>query len=214
MEMNKNIQAKDVSESHPLDISDNDILDAMKGINGYLDITPGDFKEVYRLAYMHAIERLTHLAKAKEVMTESVISVERDTPLMEVVNTLANLGISGVPVVEKDRKVVGIISEKDFLFRMGTKDARSFMSVVAQCLENKGCVAISMRHEKAEDIMTSPPVTVVEDTPVSEIANIFTEKNINRVPVMDQKGRLVGIVARTDIVASSCPPEIKIRSEG
>ncbi|MEE9610519.1 MAG: CBS domain-containing protein, partial [Desulfatiglandales bacterium] len=118
--MNKNLQNKDMPTPHPLDISDNDIIDAMKGINGYLDITPGDFKEVYRLAYAHAIERLTHLAKAKDVMTQKVISVERDTPLIEVVNMLANLGISGVPVVDKDRKVVGIISEKDFLFRMGT----------------------------------------------------------------------------------------------
>lgn len=206
MEMNKNLRAKDVFKPNPLDISDNDILDAMKDIDGYLDITPGDFKEVYRLAYAHAIERLTQLAKAKDVMTQKVISVERDTPLIEVVHMLANLGVSGVPVVEKEGKVVGIISEKDFLFRMGTKDTRSFMGVVAHCLETKGCVAISMRHEKAEDIMTSPPVTVVEDTPVSEIANIFTEKNINRVPVIDQKGRLTGIVARSDIVQSSCPP--------
>lgn len=207
--MNKNLQNKDMPTPHPLDISDNDIIDAMKGINGYLDITPGDFKEVYRLAYAHAIERLTHLAKAKDVMTQKVISVERDTPLIEVVNMLANLGISGVPVVDKDRKVVGIISEKDFLFRMGTKDTRSFMGVVAHCLETKRCVAISMRHEKAEDIMTSLPITVSEDTPVSEIANIFTEKNINRVPVIDQKDKLVGIVARTDIVESSCLPELK-----
>ena len=96
-----------------------------------------------------------------------------------------------------------IISEKDFLLHMGSKDTRSFMDVVAQCLSNKGCVAITMRQQKAEDIMTSPAITIREDTPVSEIVNIFTKKNINRVPVTDDQGNLLGIVARADILQSS-----------
>ena len=207
--MNKSLQNKDNPIPDPIDISDDDILDAMKGISGYLDITPGDFKEVYRLAYLHAIDRLTHLTKAKDVMTEEVIFVERDTPLDDVVNMMAALGISGVPVVDKEGKVVGVISERDFLFRMGTEDTSSFMGVVAHCLKSKECVAISMRQERAEDIMTSPAITVSEDTSVSEIANIFIEKNINRVPVTDQEGALVGIVARTDIVESSCPQKLE-----
>ena len=62
-----------------------------------------------------------------------------------------------------------------------------------------------MHQQKAEDIMTSPAITVREDTPVSEIATIFTEEEINRVPVTDDGGKLLGIVAREDIVKSSFP---------
>lgn len=195
-------------DTSPMDISDDDILKAMKDISGYLDITTGDFKEIYRLAYRHAVDRLIHSVTAGEVMTTDVVFVKRDDPLETAAQIMARHGIAGVPVVENGEKVVGVISEKDFLFHMGGKDASSFMEVVVQCLRNKGCVAITLRQQKAEDIMTSPAITVGEDTPVSEIANIFTEKEINRVPVTDDGGKLLGIVAREDIVKSSFPQSL------
>jgi CBS domain-containing protein len=113
---------------------------------------------------------------------------------------MADTGVAGVPVVEADKKVAGVISEKDFLSRMGAKNTKSFMGVVSECLKAKGCVAVSIRGQNAEDIMTSPAVTVHEDTSVTEIAKIFSEKNINRVPVTDKNRHLVGIISRADIV--------------
>lgn len=118
---------------------------------------------------------------------------------------MASYGISGVPVVYEDEEVVGVISEKDFLSLMDTKETKSFMGVVAQCLTSKGCVAIPMRKQKAEDIMTFPALTVVGDTSISEIVDIFKEKNVNRVPVIDQEGKLIGIVSREDIMQALLP---------
>jgi CBS domain-containing membrane protein len=193
--------------TYPMDISDNDILKAMKNINGYLDITPGDFKEIYRFAYRHAVERLRHSVRAKDVMTKDVVCVRKDASLEEVADLLNLHLISGVPVIDDDKRVVGVISEKDFLFQMGAKEKGTFMGIVAHCLKSKGCVAITMRKQKAEDIMTSPAITVDENTPIFEIANTFTEKNINRTPVVEQNNKLAGIVTRTDIVRSSCAME-------
>jgi CBS domain-containing protein len=189
-----------VTPAQFVDISEDDILEAMKHIRGYLDITPGDFREVYGFAYQHAYERLTRGVKARDVLTREVVTVRKDTPLTEVADSMALRGISGVPVLDADDRVAGIISEKDFLFRMGTKETRSFMSIVARCLRNRGCVALPLQEQKAEDIMTSPAVTVREDTPVSEIATLFKEKTINRVPITDETGRIVGIVSRADII--------------
>ncbi len=194
-------------DSCPMDISDDDILKAMKDISGYLDITPGDFKEIYRIAYKHAVERLTHSIRAKDVMTREVIFVKKDTSLKEMAEILDRHVISGVPVIGDDQSVAGVISEKDFLIHMGAKEKRSFMGVVTHCLSNKGCIALPMRMQNAEDIMTSPAITVREDTPIFEIANIFTEKNINRTPVTDRNNKLIGIVTRADIVRSSCATE-------
>ena len=196
-------------DTGPTDISDDDILKAMKNIGGYLDITPGDFKEIYRFAYRHALDRMTHSVTAGEVMTTDVVFIKKDDTLETAAEIMARHSIAGVPVVENGEEVVGVISEKDFLFHMGGGDARSFMAVVAQCLRDKGCVAIPMRRQKAEDIMTSPAITVREDTPVSEIATIFTAKETNRVPVTDDGGKLIGIVAREDIVKSSFPQKQK-----
>lgn len=198
--MSKNPGSEDTGDyCRPVDISDDDIYDAMKEIPGYLDITPGDFKEVYRFAYQHAVERFSSV-KAGDAMVRKVVSVTRKTPLVQVAEAMARHGVSGVPVVEEGERVVGVISEKDFLTRMGEQDAKTFMGVVAECLKGKGCVAVPIRGQNAEDIMTSPAVTVNEETSIMEIANILTEKNINRVPVINQQDRLVGIITRADVV--------------
>jgi CBS domain-containing membrane protein len=186
-----------------IDISDKDAYEAMKGIPGYLDITPGDFRELYKFAYNHALSRITRSIKARDIMTRDVISVEKDVSLRRVAELMARNAISGIPVVKKDKKVVGIISEKDFLSRMGGKRPKSIMGVIAECLKGKGCVALSVREQNARDIMTSPAITVSEETAVDEIAGIFTEKNINRVPVINPDGVLTGIVSRADIVRAS-----------
>ena len=200
----KNNVLNTIFGSCPLDMSDADILDAMKSIPGYLDITPGDFKEIFRYAYGHAIQRIAQSLLAKDVMTEKVISVTLNNSLTETAAKMAAHGISGVPVIDERKTVVGMISEKDFLFNMGEKKSRSTMEVIAQCLSSKGCVAVSMRTGFAKDIMTSPALTVFEDTQVFQIATMFAEKNINRVPVVDKNGLLMGLVARADIFQATC----------
>ncbi|MEW6715812.1 MAG: CBS domain-containing protein [Nitrospirota bacterium] len=193
--MKKKLPNKENFSGSHVDISDDDILQAMKKMKGYVDITTGDFKEVYRFAYQHAIDRLMNFTKAKEIMTKNVISVKKDTPLLQIVEIMADHEISGVPVVDEEDKVIGVISEKDFLSRMGVK---SSMGVIVQLLQKRGDIPQPMLWQKAENIMNSPALTVHEDTPISEITNIFTEKNINRVPVVNSEGRIAGIISRAD----------------
>jgi CBS domain-containing membrane protein len=196
---------KDTCSFGPMDISDDDVIDAMRQMKAYLDITTGDFKEIYRYAYGHALRRITKSVTAGDVMTRDVVVVARGMPLKDVARTMAAHSISGVPVVDELNRVQGIISERDFLAGLSAKETPSFMALLADCLESAGCVAITMRKQKAGDIMTTPPVTVETTTPVSDIARIFTEKKINRVPVVDGDGKLVGMVSRGDIVHHSFP---------
>jgi len=199
--MDENINRNDLSFN--IEISDDDIYEAMKNVPGYLDITPADLKEIYKFAYRHALERITSSVKSSDMMTRVVFSVKKDTPLKEVAELMAKEKISGLPVLEDDEKVAGIISEKDFLAGIGLGDRTHFMAFVAECLQGKGCAALPIRLQKAEDIMTSPAITVAADATVFEISNIFTQKNINRVPVIGSEGKMIGIVSRADIVRAS-----------
>lgn len=186
-----------------INLTEADILEAMKKIPGYLDITPLDFKEVYCLAYRQAVERLSREVIAREVMTQEVTHVQIDTPLAEVAESMGGRGVSGVPVLNRAGQVVGVISEKDFLSRMGVTGPKNFMNLVAGCLKTKGCIALPLKQQKAEDIMSSPAVTVAEDATVREIANLFTTKNINRAVVTNKDDLLLGIVSRGDIVKAT-----------
>ncbi len=183
-----------------IEISDDDIFEAMKDMQGYLDVTPGDLKEIYKFAYRHAYDRIMKSVKACDIMTREVITVGRLTSLDEVAGVMASGGISGVPVLEDDGRIAGVISGKDFLASMGAKDKMNFMAVIAECLKGGECVSMPISRKKAEDIMTSPAITVEENKAVNEIADIFSSKKINRVPVVDKSGALIGIVSRADIV--------------
>lgn len=186
-----------------IELSDDDIYEAMKDIPGYLDITPEDLKQIYQLAYRHAFERITKSVRARDIMTREVVTVDTKTPLREVAAVMAANGISGVPVLDETGRVSGIISEKDFLSRMGGTETKNFMSIIAECLKGKGCIALPIRAQTAGDIMSSPAVTIQEDTPVMEIADLFSSRKINRTPVLGSGGNLTGIVSRNDIVRAS-----------
>ena len=86
------MQTNDI-DACPLDISDEDILKAMKDMMGYLDITPGDFKELYRYAFRHALERLRYSVAAGDIMTKAVVYVKRDVSLEDAADTLNRHGL-------------------------------------------------------------------------------------------------------------------------
>ena len=193
-----------ITECDAVDISESDVMDAMRSISGYIDITPRDFKEVYRVAYALARDRMQNALKARDVMTAPVHIIHLGTGLVEAAALLAEKGISGAPVVDEAGKIAGVISEKDFLIQMGAGKAPSFMQVILQCLSSKGCLAAPMHKMTAGDIMSAPPITAEAGIALGEITAILNERRINRLPIVDADQRPIGIVTRTDLVASYC----------
>lgn len=186
--------------SASLDISDADVLKAMEAIPGYLDITPGDFKELYRLVYKQTLDKITQAVTAKSLMSSPVITVTEDTPLRDAASIMAEHRVSGVPVLNAEQQVVGVVSEKNFLEHMGESTARSFFGVIANWLATGNSNALPLHAKTVQEIMTSPAITVSPAIHLPEIMQLFKSKKINRVPVVDQHGALAGIVTREDIV--------------
>jgi CBS-domain-containing membrane protein len=181
-------------------MTDTDILEAMKSISGYLDITPADFKELYRIAYRHAAERFARSITARDIMTRDVVSVKPEDTLENVVGVMSAKRISGVPVLDPAGKVLGIISEKDIVSRLLGDDSGNLMSLVSGCIRAEGCLCRTLRSLTAKEIMTSPVVTVRETASLAEIAELLAGRKVNRLPVTDQEGRLLGFLTRNDIV--------------
>jgi CBS domain-containing membrane protein len=196
------------NENDDLDLSrvgltDVDIYEAMKSVSGYLDITPGDFKELYCIAYKHAAERFARSMSARDIMTMHLVSVGPEDPLVEVVETMSRKRVSGVPVVDANLRVLGVISEKDILFRLVGESTDNFMAFLARCLRSGGCCAMPVEKLTAGDVMTSPAVVVREEAYLVEIAELLNRRRINRLPVTDSEGRLTGIITRSDIVSAT-----------
>ena len=123
--------------------------------------------------------------KASDVMVPHVITVGPELDVKAVANTLAANGISAVPVIDINNKILGIVSEGDLTRR------------IASGAEHKR--PASSHGRKAKDVMTHNVITVDPDTSLQEIANLFEQRGIKRVPVV-KKERLVGIVSRANLV--------------
>lgn len=139
---------------------------------------------------------------ASEIMTREVVACVRDTRVEDVVRMLAERGISGLPVIDVDQKVVGIISESDLLLADEgkpplMKTALFGLYILSQSVMEKAAEA---RGTLARDIMTRPVVTLSRDATLSEVAHTMHDKKISRVPIVDADGHLIGIVTRGDII--------------
>ena len=99
--------------SCPVNMSDEDILDAMKSIPGYLDITPGDFKEIFNYAYGYAIERIAQSPQAKDIMTSPAQTVFEDTPITDLVMIIGSFGASAVLIYGVIRSPPGAAAKPD-----------------------------------------------------------------------------------------------------
>ncbi len=185
-------------------IEDEDIRAALKDMQTYLDITEEDLKRIFQLALEHAKRRLKKRILVKDVMTKNVIAVKKDTKVTELIEILTKNRISGVPVVDEENRVLGIVSEADLLFTTKTGKIRGLREFLKRLIgEEYSTLATPFSGDlKVEDIMTSPVITASPDMDIEEASKILSEKRIKRLPVVDENGKLIGIITRHDLVSA------------
>ena len=143
----------------------------------------------------------------KDIMVKKVITIQKDASVEELSELLIKNKISGVPVIDSDGKLAGIATEGDLIIKDSDLHFPRYFKLLDSIiyLESLNKFKKNLKKflgTKVEDVMTSEIKTVKEETPISEAANIMIKYNINRVPVLDSKDDLVGIVTRADIVGS------------
>ena len=138
--------------------------------------------------------------RAHHIMTRDVITVTPHTSIEEAAKIMLRTHISGLPVMDDAGKLVGIVSESDFLRRSEIGTGRKRPAWL-QFLVGPGKAATDFVHErgrKVGDVMTENPVTVNEETPLGDIVRLMEKKGIKRLPVLSDS-RLVGIVTRSNL---------------
>src|SRR5512139_87596 len=180
------------------EISEEDLRAALSDMKTYVDVTEEDLLKIYSLALRHARERLTINMKVSEVMTIDAVSVNEDADIEEAIRLLSGHRVSGLPVVNNENRVMGVITEADILSVMGMKRGHTFKDIVARLLGEP--VPGNKAGRTVRQVMTSPAIITTPDASILEVAGILEERRIKRLPVIDAGGVLVGIVSRADIV--------------
>ncbi len=134
-------------------------------------------------------------------MSRDVISVKTTDTLMEVVKLMRDNHISGVPVLDESNKLRGIISESDILKLVEYKPFLvPFLELLEKHPGDMQDIVRTASKRKVVDVMSQPPIAVSPDTLISESALLMWNKKLNRLPVVDRNGNLLGIVTRADLL--------------
>jgi CBS domain-containing protein len=145
--------------------------------------------------------------KAVDLMTPDVITIAPDTPVLAIARLLAERHISAVPVTDRDRRVLGLVSEADLLRQVGDyeDDKPGFFTALFSDPATLAVKYAKAHGRTAADVMTPDPVAVTEDTTAAEIAKLLDRKHVRRVLVLRDK-RLVGVVTRADLLRALVAP--------
>ena len=151
-----------------------------------------------------------HIPRVRDVMTKKVVTVDRLTPFSEIVRLLTEHRISCVPVLMMGRHVAGVVSEADLLRLEDeeTREARAEEQVTADRFHwprRKPHWGLT-----AGALMTSPPLTINPDATIPRAARVMTTHHVRRLPVVDEDGKLIGIVTRRDLLSVFLRPDDEV----
>jgi len=147
--------------------------------------------------------------RVRDVMTTSVVTVDRITPYKEIARLLAEHRISGLPVLTMGRQVAGVVTEADLL-AAEVKTARRLRSATSRSWlpRRQPHSALS-----AAELMTSPAITIGPDATVPAAARLMDDHHVRRLPVVDSGGKLAGIVSRRDLLSVFLRPDEEIAAD-
>jgi len=140
---------------------------------------------------------------AKDIMNRKVVTISKDSTVGDLAKLLIQKKVSGVPVINENSNIVGMVTEADIIMKESTLPlplsfSTAFMNKYETFTKNNK----EYLKTKIEDVMTRKVKTVKEDTKRTKVVNIMINNNINRIPVVDENDKLVGIITRANIIKS------------
>jgi CBS domain-containing protein len=140
-----------------------------------------------------------------DVMSRDPVVVQPETPLNEAIKILAERRISGLPVVDNQGKLVGVISETDLMWQETGVTPPAYIMLLDSViyLENPARYERELHKSLGQtvgDVMTKDPITVKPNKPLREAAQLMHERSIHRLPVLDDAGNVIGVLTRGDII--------------
>jgi CBS domain-containing protein len=138
--------------------------------------------------------------KVGDLMSTRVVTIHPDSPIMDAAQLMLKHHVSGLPVVDDNGRIVGIVTEHDLVRRTDRPGAQQPYWLELM-IEQAAVAKESLRFNEAtvKAVMTSDPLVVMEDTPIEDVCRMMQQRSIKRLPVV-RDGRLVGIVSRADLV--------------
>lgn len=141
---------------------------------------------------------------ARDIMTKEVVSVRPETPLLDVAKILAEHNFDGVPVVDNDNKLVGLVTEYDLINKTSAVHLPTLQVVLRNLPEfrkEEAHFQEEILNLKVSDIMNKEPLTLNPDVSYDDVIKLFKEHHrVNPIPVIDKDNKVIGVISRFDVL--------------
>lgn len=184
-----------------LELQREDFQNALKDMDTYIDVTVEDLLMIAKTAQKHAQLREAETLSVSEIMTAGVKTVHPDTTVKDAARLLLDQKISGLPVISPENKLVGVVTEADFLCAMGIPCHHPAHSVW-HTLESMFNAAPrnNLLPKVVADIMSTQTVTVGLNQTLHDVIDSMKRNHVKRVIVVDSEKYVVGIITRSNLV--------------
>jgi CBS-domain-containing membrane protein len=179
------------------DLTEADVAQGMADIQGFLDISPEDFRELYHAAARHALQRLAGDPKARALMRTGGPLLRPHHGLGVAVASMAGAGVKSAAVVDDTARVIGILTETDVLRRL---EARSSLDLLMRLTAGGGGAVTGWSRARVDSLMTAAVISVRAEADLLEMAAAFRRHGGRAMPVVDATGRWLGMLARKDLI--------------
>ncbi len=184
-----------------LGIRREDLQAALKDFNAYLDVAEQDLEKLYSDAQSKAYTRKFGAVRCSDIMSRDVKTVAFGTDLEEAWALLRFHKVKILPVIDRSRRVIGVVSLVDFLKRADLKTYDSFADKLVSFIR-KSPLLHTDKPESVGQIMASPAFTVREDAYIASLVPLLSDKGLHHIPVVNAERRLVGIITQSDLIAA------------
>ncbi len=178
-----------------------DLAAALKDYNQVLDVSLDDLETLFRQTERKAFNRRFGTTQCGQIMSPGIVSVEYATELEQAWQLMQEHAIEALPVVNRARHVIGIVTRTDFLNHANLENYRNIGERFRHFLR-KNTSDHSDKHEVVGQIMSDAVKTVFDNTPMSDLVPLMSDKGLHHIPVINARHKLVGMLTQTDLVSA------------
>lgn len=193
------VERKGASPSNSSRFTQADLDEALKRYNQVLDVGRDELEHILHMAEMNAMERRLSDLRCRDIMTRNVVTVEYGTDLQDAWMLMRQHRIKALPVIDRQRRIIGIIAVGDFVRHADVDFNRPMRDRLHQFIRRSGTTHTN-KPEAVGQIMCAQVRVASADRPVAELLPIFSEHGHHHIPIIDAENRLVGIITESDFV--------------
>lgn len=192
---------KDVAPTERTGITPEDLDVVLARYNQVLDISRDDLESIMLQTEMQAYRRRLDGTKCADIMSKDVIYVEFGTELAEAWRQFKSHDLTALPVIDRGRRVIGIVTKADFL-KHAEVEAHEGLGRKLANLIRPSLLSHTEKHEVVGQIMTKEVYTANANQSIVELVPLMSDSEVHQMPVIDDDNRLVGMITQTDMIAA------------